>query len=93
MDFIFPQMLMSKIEKEKAGIMADIEAGRKLQKDKNAPSFIAQNIHDLENKFKNTNDLAQAKHTKLKVSLLQQSIYVQLTGHFSNKLVELIEKQ
>ena len=63
-------MLMSKIENEKAGIMADIKAGKKLQKDRNAPSFIAQNINELENKLKNTNDLAQAKHTKLKVSQL-----------------------
>ena len=47
--------------------MADIEAGKKLQKDKNAPSFIAKNIQELEHKLKDTNDLAQAKHTKLKV--------------------------
>ena len=60
-------MLMSKIESEKSGIMAEIEAGKKLQKDRNAPSFISQNIQELENKLKNTNDLAQAKHTKLKV--------------------------
>ena len=60
-------MLMSKLDNERAGIMADIEAGKKLQKDKNAPSFIAKNIQELEHKLKDTNDLAQAKHTKLKV--------------------------
>ena len=60
-------MLMSKLESEKANIMAEIEAGKKLQKDRNAPSFIAKNIQELERKLKDTNDLAEAKHTKLKV--------------------------
>lgn len=49
--------------------MAEIEAGKRLQKERNAPSFISKNIQDLERKLKDTNELAQAKHSKLKVSL------------------------
>ena len=66
------QMLMGKLDSERANIMADIEAGKKLQKDKNAPKFIAQNIQELERKLKDTNDLAEAKHTKLKVRYISQ---------------------
>ena len=68
------QMLMGKLDSERANIMADIEAGKKLQKDKNAPKFIAQNIQELERKLKDTNDLAEAKHTKLKVRFIGQGL-------------------
>lgn len=50
--------------------MADIEAGKKLQKERNAPSFISKNIQDLERKLKDTNELALAKHSKLKVTVI-----------------------
>ena len=67
---IYPclQNLMSRIDSERAAIMSDIEAGKRLQKERNAPSFIAKNIQDLERKLKDTNELAAAKHSKLKVS-------------------------
>lgn len=61
---------MGRLEQEKGSIMADIEAGKRLQKDRNAPSFIAKNIQDLERKLKDTNDLAKAKHSQLKVGVI-----------------------
>ena len=59
---------MSRLEAERASIMADIEAGRRLQKERNAPAFISQNIHDLEKKLRETDQHTQAKHQKLKVN-------------------------
>lgn len=61
------QALITKLESEKANIQADIEAGKRLQKDQNAPSFISQTVSDLDRKWQDTNHLAQAKHNKLKV--------------------------
>lgn len=61
---------MGRLDTERAAIMADIEAGKRLQKERNAPSFIAKHIQDLERKLKDTNELAKAKHSKLKVSVL-----------------------
>ncbi|CAL1544282.1 unnamed protein product [Lymnaea stagnalis] len=60
------EYLLGKLEAEKANIQAEIEAGRRLQKDKNAPAFIQQTIAELDRKWKDTNDLAKAKHEKLK---------------------------
>nr|KAG5692778.1 hypothetical protein BaRGS_009394 [Batillaria attramentaria] len=60
------EALLTKLDSEKATIQADIEAGKRLQKDRNAPAFISQTVADLDRKWRDTNQLAQAKHTKLK---------------------------
>ncbi|KAH9507324.1 hypothetical protein Btru_056910, partial [Bulinus truncatus] len=60
------EYLLSKLEAEKANIQAEIEAGRRLQNDKNAPAFIQQSVAELDRKWKDTNELAKAKHEKLK---------------------------
>jgi hypothetical protein len=61
------QALLMKLESEKAKVQEDIEAGKRLQQDKNAPAFIGQTVADLDRKWKDTNQLAQAKHSKIKV--------------------------
>ncbi|XP_025103982.1 nesprin-1-like isoform X4 [Pomacea canaliculata] len=58
--------LITRLESEKANIQADIETGKRLQKDRSAPAFISQTVADLDRKWRDTNQLAQAKHTKLK---------------------------
>ena len=58
---------MMKLETEAAGIQADIETGKRLQKQKDAPSFIGKSVDDLSRKWKDTNELAKSKHAKLKV--------------------------
>ena len=69
--FSFPnvQTLLNKLEAEKASIQAEIDAGKRLQRERNAPAFIAQTIAELERKWKDTNELAKAKHEKLKVTV------------------------
>lgn len=62
------QTLLNRLETEKSSIQAEIEAGRHLQKDKNAPAFIHQYLAELDKKWKDTNELAKAKLEKLKVS-------------------------
>ena len=63
----FLQALMTKLESEKANILKDIEQGKRLQQERSAPAFISQTVEDLERKWHDTNQLAQAKHSKLKV--------------------------
>lgn len=58
---------MRKLESEKHNIQADIDAGRRLQKEKNAPTFVSQQVEDLDRKWRDTNEKAKAKHEKLKV--------------------------
>jgi len=58
---------MMKLESERPNIQADIEAGKRLQKERNAPTFVGKKVDDLDRKWKDTNELAKAKHTKLKV--------------------------
>ncbi|GFO48198.1 nesprin-1, partial [Plakobranchus ocellatus] len=60
------ESLLNKLEAEKANIQAEIEAGKRLQRDRNAPSFIAQSVNELDRKWKDTQELAKAKHEKLK---------------------------
>ncbi|GFR66525.1 nesprin-1, partial [Elysia marginata] len=60
------QSLLNKLEAEKANIQAEIETGKRLQRDRNAPSFIAQSASELDRKWKDTQELAKAKHDKLK---------------------------
>lgn len=57
-----------KLESEKPNIQADLEAGKRLQKEKNAPVFVAQQVSELDKKWKDTNEKAKAKHEKLKVN-------------------------
>lgn len=59
---------MMKLESEKPNIQADLEAGKRLQKEKNAPVFVAQQVSELDKKWKDTNEKAKAKHEKLKVN-------------------------
>ena len=61
------QALLTKLESEKANVQADIEQGKRLQQDRNAPAFISQTVSDLDRKWRDTTQLAEAKHTKLKV--------------------------
>ena len=63
------QALLTKLDSEKANVQADIEQGKRLQQDRSAPAFISQTVADLDRKWRDTNQLAQAKHTKLKVNL------------------------
>ncbi|XP_041351119.1 nesprin-1-like [Gigantopelta aegis] len=63
------EAIMMKLETEAASIQADIEAGKRLQKQKDAPSFIGKSVDDLSRKWKDTNELAKSKHTKLKETL------------------------
>lgn len=67
-DFVcFLQALLTKLDSEKANVQADIEQGKRLQQDRNAPAFISQTVADLDRKWRDTTQLAQAKHAKLKV--------------------------
>ena len=66
-DYTNFQALLTKLESEKANVQKDIEQGKRLQQDRNAPGFISQTISDLDKKWRDTNQLAQAKHSKLKV--------------------------
>lgn len=59
--------LLTKLDSEKANVQADIEQGKRLQQDRNAPTFISQTVSDLDRKWRDTTQLAEAKHTKLKV--------------------------
>ena len=58
---------MARLDKERDGIMKELEEGKRLQKERNAPAFIKQKMADLERKLRDTDQLAEAKHTKLKV--------------------------
>ncbi|XP_076442566.1 muscle-specific protein 300 kDa-like isoform X3 [Babylonia areolata] len=60
------EALLTKLESEKANVQKDIEQGKRLQQDRNAPAFISQTVADLDRKWRDTNQLAQAKHNKLK---------------------------
>ncbi|XP_076463750.1 muscle-specific protein 300 kDa-like isoform X7 [Babylonia areolata] len=60
------EALLTKLESEKGSIQKDIEQGKRLAQERNAPAFISQTTADLERKWKDTNELAQAKHAKLK---------------------------
>uniref|UniRef100_A0A2C9KCB0 Calponin-homology (CH) domain-containing protein n=1 Tax=Biomphalaria glabrata TaxID=6526 RepID=A0A2C9KCB0_BIOGL len=60
------EYLLTKLEAEKANIQAEIEAGKRLQNDRNAPAFIQQSVVELDRKWRDTNELAKAKHEKLK---------------------------
>ncbi|XP_035824390.1 nesprin-1 [Aplysia californica] len=60
------ETLLNKLDAEKASIQAEIEAGKRLQRDRNAPAFIEQSVSELDRKWKDTNELAKAKHEKLK---------------------------
>ncbi|KAL3874933.1 hypothetical protein ACJMK2_037885 [Sinanodonta woodiana] len=66
---------MDKLEAEKANILVEIEAGRRLQQDKNAPKFIVKSLQDMERKLKDTDQLAAAKHTKLKQKVQEWENY------------------
>lgn len=61
------QNMLKRLETEKPKIQADIEAGKRLQKDRNAPSFVSKSVDDLDRKWKDTNEKAAQKHEKLKV--------------------------
>ena len=69
---------MMKLESEKPNIQADLEAGKRLQKEKNAPVFVAQQVSELDKKWKDTNEKAKAKHEKLKVN----KVYCIWTANF-----------
>lgn len=58
---------MMKLESEKHNVQADLEAGKQLQREKNAPTFVAQQVSELDKKWKETNEKAKAKHQALKV--------------------------
>ena len=66
----FIYMLIKRLESEKPKTQADIEAGKRLQKDRNAPSFVSKSVDDLDRKWKDTNEKAAQKHDKLKVSYI-----------------------
>lgn len=91
---------MMKLESERPNIQADLEAGKRLQKEKNAPVFVAQQVSELDKKWKDTNEKAKAKHEKLKVkqSLLhldckaQQSVHASMTYKICAKCVPVIQK-
>lgn len=59
---------MRKLDSEAPNIQADIEAGKRLQREKNAPTFVSKTVDDLDKQWKDTNELAKTKHEKLKVS-------------------------
>lgn len=58
---------MMKLESEKHNVQADLEAGKQLQRKKNAPTFVSQQVSELDKKWKETNEKAKAKHKTLKV--------------------------
>ncbi|KAL8590280.1 hypothetical protein ACOMHN_006396 [Nucella lapillus] len=60
------EALLTKLESEKANIQKDIEQGKRLEQERNAPAFITQTVAGLERKWRDTNELSQAKHVKLK---------------------------
>ncbi|ESO86156.1 hypothetical protein LOTGIDRAFT_167389 [Lottia gigantea] len=61
--------IMRRLEEEKARVMADLEAGRRLQQDKDAPDFVSKAVADLDKKWKDTNHLAKAKQEKLRAQV------------------------
>ena len=61
------QNVLKRLESEKPKIQADIEAGKRLQKDRNAPTFVSKSVQELEGKWIDTNEKAKQKHDKLKV--------------------------
>lgn len=65
--FLQLQNIMMKLESEKHNVQADLEAGKQLQREKNAPTFVAQQVSELDKKWKETNEKAKAKHQALKV--------------------------
>ena len=89
-----------KLESERPNIQADLEAGKRLQKEKNAPVFVAQQVSELDKKWKDTNEKAKAKHEKLKVkqSLLhldckaQQSVHASMTYNICAKIDCLVHE-
>ncbi|KAK7104412.1 hypothetical protein V1264_019133 [Littorina saxatilis] len=60
------EALLTKLDSEKANVQADIDQGKRLQQDRNAPAFISDTVNNLDRKWRDTNQLAQAKHSKLK---------------------------
>ena len=60
--------MLKRLESERPKIQADIQAGKRLQKDRNAPAFVSKSVEDLDRKWKDTNEKAKQKHEKLKVS-------------------------
>ncbi|KAL5008450.1 hypothetical protein ScPMuIL_014031 [Solemya velum] len=60
------EKLMMKLDSERSNIQAELEAGKRLQQDRDAPNFVAKTIQELDRKWKDTNELAKAKHNKLK---------------------------
>ncbi|KAK6181528.1 hypothetical protein SNE40_009363 [Patella caerulea] len=75
--------IMRKLEAEKANIMADLDAGRKLQREKDAPDFVSKTVAELDRKWKDTNNLAKAKQEKL---LSQVQNWEQYEGEKSTML-------
>ena len=59
---------MQRLDSERPNIQAEIEAGKRLQRERNAPTFVAKTVDELDKKWKDTNELAKQKHAKLKVS-------------------------
>ncbi len=59
--------LLSKINAQRPVVKGDIEAGKKLMKEANAPQFVNKTVQDLEERWKETEAEAKDKHDSLKV--------------------------
>lgn len=60
------ETLSNKLEMEKTKIQAEIEAGKHLQRDSNAPAFIQQSVAELERKWKDVNEMVTARHENVR---------------------------
>ncbi|KAK3089398.1 hypothetical protein FSP39_003323 [Pinctada imbricata] len=69
------ETVMQRLESERPTIQAEIEAGRRLQRERNAPTFVSKTVDDLDRKWKDTNDLAKQKHAKLKQKVKEWEQY------------------
>ncbi|CAG5134805.1 unnamed protein product, partial [Candidula unifasciata] len=60
------ETLSDKLEIEKANIQEEVEAGKHLQRDRNAPAFIQQSAAELDRKWKDTNEVVKARHERIR---------------------------